>query len=239
MEVVQQKKGHPKGLYLLFFTEMWERFSFYGMRGILTLFLAKTLVEGGLGISEKSTSLIYGLFMGLVYFTPLIGGWLADTYIGKRKAIVIGALTMMLGQFTLFGIKEFSFLQSSAPIDWTIFDYTILKADAPIGLWLGFLLLIIGNGFFKPNISTLVSGLYEDGDKRRDSAFSIFYMGINLGAFLAPIVVGLLTKDIFAVKDTGCFVLRQFFPKSGQQFFVFGNGPAAVQAFIGQKVYKV
>ena len=229
MEVVQQKKGHPKGLYLLFFTEMWERFSYYGMRGILTLFLTKTLVEGGLGIPENSTMLIYGLFTGFVYFTPLIGGWLADTYIGQRKAIMIGALTMMLGQFALFGIKEFSFLQSSAPINWTIFNYTILEADAPIGLWLGLLLLIIGNGFFKPNISTLVSGLYEEGDKRRDSAFSIFYMGINLGAFFAPLVIGLLTKDIFAVKEGGKVI------SYGYQY---GFLASAIGMFIGQIAFS-
>uniref|UniRef100_UPI0039A753E1 peptide MFS transporter n=1 Tax=Ornithobacterium rhinotracheale TaxID=28251 RepID=UPI0039A753E1 len=171
------KKGHPMGLYLLFFTEMWERFSYYGMRGILILYLTKQFVEGGLAIDPKIASLIFGWFTGFVYFTPLIGGWLADNFLGQRKAITIGGITMMAGQLVLFSI------------------------NTHMGMYLGLFLLIIGNGFFKPNISTLVGGLYPDGDKRRDSAFSIFYMGINLGAFLAPLVIGVLTEDIFAVKN--------------------------------------
>lgn len=174
-EVVQ--KGHPKALYLLFFTEMWERFSYYGMRGILILYLTKSYIEGGLAIDPQEASLIYGFFTGFVYFTPLIGGWLADHFIGQRKAITIGGITMMIGQFVLFGI------------------------NTHFGLYLGLLLLIIGNGFFKPNISTLVGRLYTEEDPRRDSAFSIFYMGINLGAFLAPLVIGLFSDNWFAVKD--------------------------------------
>jgi proton-dependent oligopeptide transporter, POT family len=170
-------KGHPKALYLLFFTEMWERFSYYGMRGILILYLTKQLIEGGLGIDEKQASLIYGFFTGFVYFTPLIGGWLADKYLGQRKAITIGGITMMLGQFVLFAM------------------------NSQAGLYLGLLLLILGNGFFKPNISTLVGKLYADGDTRRDAAFSIFYMGINLGAFLAPLVIGYFSEDLFAVRN--------------------------------------
>lgn len=172
-----RKKGHPKALYLLFFTEMWERFSYYGMRGILVLYLAKTYAEGGLGIDNKTATLIYGYFTGFVYFTPLIGGWLADNFLGQRKAIYIGALTMGLGQLVLFGFRNY------------------------IGLALGLSLLILGNGFFKPNISTLVGKLYEDGDPKRDSAFSIFYMGINLGAFLAPLIIGILTDNIFAERN--------------------------------------
>ena len=177
MEVVQQKKGHPKGLYLLFFTEMWERFSYYGMRAILMYYLTKTYLQGGLGINSAEASIIYGNFTGLVYFTPLIGGWLADKYLGQRLAVTIGGITMMLGQFALFLMNNMT------------------------GLYIGLLLLIIGNGFFKPNISILVGNLYKDGDERRDSAFSIFYMGINLGALIAPIVIGVLTDDIFAAKD--------------------------------------
>ena len=177
MEVVQQKKGHPKGLYLLFFTEMWERFSYYGMRAILMYYLTKTYLQGGLGIDSAEASIIYGNFTGLVYFTPLIGGWLADKYLGQRLAVTIGGITMMFGQFALFLMNNMT------------------------GLYIGLLLLIIGNGFFKPNISILVGKLYKDGDERRDSAFSIFYMGINLGALIAPIVIGVLTDDIFAAKD--------------------------------------
>ena len=177
MEVVQQKKGHPKGLYLLFFTEMWERFSYYGMRAILILYLTKKLMEGGLGMDEKYAMLLYGYFTGFVYFTPLIGGWLADRYLGKRLAVMIGCVTMMLGQFTLFGL------------------------NSTTGLYIGLLLLIIGNGFFKPNISTLVGGLYKDGDSRRDAAFTIFYMGINLGAMIAPLVIGVVTDNMFATTN--------------------------------------
>ena len=177
MEVVQQKKGHPKGLYLLFFTEMWERFSYYGMRAILILYLTKKFIEGGLGMDEKYAMLLYGYFTGFVYFTPLIGGWLADRYLGKRLAVMIGGVTMMLGQFTLFGL------------------------NSTTGLYIGLLLLIIGNGFFKPNISTLVGGLYKDGDSRRDAAFTIFYMGINLGAMIAPLIIGVVTDNMFATTN--------------------------------------
>ena len=177
MGVDQQKKGHPKGLYLLFFTEMWERFSYYGMRAILILYLTKKLMEGGLGMDEKYAMLLYGYFTGFVYFTPLIGGWLADRYLGKRLAVMIGGVTMMLGQFTLFGL------------------------NSTTGLYIGLLLLIIGNGFFKPNISTLVGGLYKDGDSRRDAAFTIFYMGINLGAMIAPLVIGVVTDNMFATTN--------------------------------------
>lgn len=171
------EKGHPKGLYLLFFTEMWERFSYYGMRAILILYLTKKLFEGGLAMDPQSATLLYGYFTGLVYFTPLIGGWLADKYLGKRLSITIGGITMMIGQFTLFAINNMT------------------------GLYLGLFLLIIGNGFFKPNISTLVGGLYKDGDSRRDSAFSIFYMGINLGALIAPFIIGYFTDNLFMTEN--------------------------------------
>lgn len=161
-------QGHPKGLYLLFATEMWERFSYYGMRALLILYLTKTLVEGGLGYTDQDASLLYGFFTGFVYFTPLIGGWLADNYLGQRKAIVIGALLMMLGQFSL--------------------AYETSK----LFLYIGLILLIIGNGFFKPNISVIVGNLYGPGDCRKDSAYTIFYMGINVGAFFAPLLTGFM-----------------------------------------------
>lgn len=171
------QKHHPKGLMLLFFTEMWERFSYYGMRGILILYLTKTAQEGGLGIAEENATVIYGLFTGFVYFTPIIGGWLADTYLGQRKSILIGGILMMLGQFSL------------------------ATQAGTSSAYIGFILIIIGNGFFKPNISTLVGQLYPQGDARRDSAFTIFYMGINLGAFLAPLICGLFAEDLFATKE--------------------------------------
>ena len=168
--------GHPKGLYLLFFTEMWERFSYYGMRGILMLYMTKLWMENGLEIPKDTASLVYGFFTGFVYFTPIIGGWIADRFIGQRNAITIGGIIMFFGQLVLFSV------------------------NTHVGLAIGLVLLVIGNGFFKPNISTLVGRLYREGDDRRDSAFSIFYMGINLGALLAPIIVALLCNEWFAVK---------------------------------------
>ncbi|GAA0329870.1 peptide MFS transporter [Bacillus carboniphilus] len=167
------KMKHPKGLYLLFITEMWERYSYYGMRSILVLYLTAELISGGLGVDNASALRLYGTYTGLVYFTPLIGGYLTDRFIGLRTAITIGGITMALGDFTLFAVQEV----------W--------------GLYLGLLLLIIGNGFFKPNISTLVGELYDKNDPRKDSAFTIFYMGINLGALISPLVAGFIYANLF------------------------------------------
>jgi len=202
---------HPPGLYLLFFTEMWERFSYYGMRGILTLYLSKTALEGGLGFARADASVIYGWFTGLVYLTPIIGGYIADKYIGQRRAILIGGVTMMLGQFSLASTPQLG--------TWAT--------------WLGLGLLIVGNGFFKPNISTIVGGLYPQGDPRRDSAFTIFYMGINLGAFLAPLVCGYFAEDLFAVKKVvdGKTVIERY-------AFEYGFLAAGVGMLIGQIVFN-
>ncbi len=156
--------SHPKGLYVLFFTEAWERFSYYGMRALLVLYLVKHLNMERHGALE-----IYALYTGLVYFTPMIGGYLADKYLGARKAIIIGGSVMALGHLAM------------------AFDSLLYTA---LGL------LIIGNGFFKPNISTIVGGLYEEHDPRRDGGFTIFYMGINLGAFFSPLVCGTLGETI-------------------------------------------
>src|SRR5581483_2801919 len=162
---------HPKGLYLLFVTEMWERFSYYGMRAIFVLYLTKAL------LFDKSVgSKIYGSYTGLVYLTPLLGGYIADRYWGNRRSIIIGGLLMALGQFGLFASG-------------TMYQ----NKDLAVNLMFGALgLLILGNGFFKPNISTMVGQLYPKGDRRVDAAFTIFYMGINLGAGLAPFVCGAL-----------------------------------------------
>lgn len=168
------QKGHPKGLYLLFVTEMWERFSYYGMRAILFLFMTKMLL-----LDSDFASGLYGNYTGLVYLTPLIGGYISDRYWGNRKSIFIGGIIMAIGQFMLF------FSASS-----------IGTSIAPIAFYIGLLCLIIGNGFFKPNISTMVNQLYAPGDKRVDGAFSIFYMGINLGAFFSPLVCGTLAEKI-------------------------------------------
>jgi POT family proton-dependent oligopeptide transporter len=203
--------GHPKGLYLLFFTELWERFSYYGMRAILILYMTKLWIENGLNIPESSATLIYGFFTGFVYFTPIIGGWIADRYIGQRNAITIGGITMFIAQLVLFGF------------------------NTHIGLSVGLLLLIIGNGFFKPNISTLVGRLYKEGDSRRDSAFSIFYMGINLGALIAPFVVAILCNGWFATKGVdadGNEIIMSYGYK-------YGFLAAAIGMAVGQIIFNL
>jgi POT family proton-dependent oligopeptide transporter len=167
--------GHPKGLFLLFATEMWERFSYYGMRALLVLSLVAGVeaANPGFGWSQADALRLYGLFTGFVYFTPLIGGWLADNYLGQRKSVIIGGLVMAVGQFTL---------SAAIPGNLSLF-------------YVGLVILVIGNGFFKPNISTMVGDLYPEGDARRDGAFTIFYMGINAGAFLAPLICSTLGED--------------------------------------------
>ncbi|WP_351076469.1 peptide MFS transporter [Shewanella sp. CAL98-MNA-CIBAN-0140] len=167
--------GHPKGLFLLFTTELWERFSYYAMRAILVLYLVdRVQTDGGhgLGWSQADAISLYGTFTGLVFLTPLIGGWLADAYLGQRKAIYIGGFLMAAGQFIL-----------GTPHAW------VPGMDIEM-FYLGLGVLILGNGLFKPNISTMVGDLYAPGDHRRDGAFTIFYMGINVGAFLSGIIVG-------------------------------------------------
>ncbi|MDO6708418.1 peptide MFS transporter [Photobacterium sp. 1_MG-2023] len=167
--------GHPKGLFLLFGTELWERFSYYAMRAILVLYLTDKTVSGGLGWSTEDALSLYGIYTGLVYITPLIGGWIADNFLGQRRSIIIGGLLMAVGQFTL------------------ALPHSMVDPNATTAFYLGLALLIVGNGLFKPNISTMVGDLYEEGDHRRDGAFTIFYMGINLGALLAGIIAGAAT----------------------------------------------
>ena len=178
-------KNNPHSLTTLFFTEMWERFSYYGMRALLVLYLVNSQ-----NYSESDALHIYAVYTGLVYLTPLIGGYLADRFLGSQKAIFIGGLTMMIGHF-LMAFPNFLYLA--------------------IGM------LIIGNGYFKPNISTLLGRLYKPDDVRRDSGFSIFYVGINLGAFLAPLIVGYVGETInwhygFAIAGFGMLAgLIQFY----------------------------
>ncbi|MDX5326487.1 MAG: peptide MFS transporter [Bacteroidota bacterium] len=174
------KKPHPPGLYTLFFTEMWERFSYYGMRALLVLYLTSSVMENGFNMDRAAALEIYALFTGLVFLTPILGGYLADTVLGQRKAIYIGGLLMALGQFGL---------ATSVGID-------AASGSKDFFLNLGLGLLIMGNGFFKPNISTIVGALYTENDPRKDSAFTIFYMGINLGAFLSPLTCGYLGENI-------------------------------------------
>ncbi len=173
------KTTHPKGLYALFFTEMWERFSYYGMRALLVLYLTSQVMNGGFGLERASALEIYAIFTGLVYLTPIAGGLLADKILGQRKSIYIGGILMALGNFTL------AMSHGSASQD---------PSFSLLNLGLG--LIIVGNGFFKPNISTMVGGLYEENDTRRDSGFTLFYMGINLGAFIAPLVSGTLGETV-------------------------------------------
>ena len=159
-----KSQRHPAGLYVLFFTEMWERFSYYGMRSLLVYYMIKHLQ-----FTQERSSEIYGLYTGFVYFTPLFGGMLADRLLGQRKTVVLGGVLMAIGHF-LMAVESLFFP--------------------------ALLFLILGNGAFKPNISTQVGALYPPGDHRRDRAFSIFYMGINLGAFFSPLVCGTLGEKI-------------------------------------------
>ncbi len=179
-------KGHPRGLYLLYFTEMWERFSYYGMRAIFTLYMVNALL-----FDKALASKIYGSYTGLVYLTPLLGGYIADRYWGNRKSIIFGGVLMAIGQF-------FMFVSGSM--------YTEVET-AKLVMFGGLGFLIFGNGFFKPNISTMVGQLYKEGDSRVDSAFTIFYQGINLGALLAPLICGGLGEQY---DTTGSIIPYQF-----------------------------
>lgn len=170
------QKGHPKGLWVLFGTEMWERFNYYGMRAVLVLFMTKALL-----FDKVFASNLYGSYTSLVYLTPLIGGFIADRYWGNQRSIIAGGLVMALGEFLLF------FCGST---------YTSAPGLSSVLFFSGLGLMIAGNGFFKPNISSLVGQMYPKGDRRIDSAYTIFYMGINVGGALGPFICGL-------VGDTG------------------------------------
>ena len=173
VEISSSGKGHPKGLYVLFVTEFWERFSYYGMRAIFILYMTKMLL-----LDKALASNIYGSYTGLVYLTPLLGGYMADRYWGNRKSIFVGGTLMAIGQFLMF--ISATFASNGSP-----------DKGLPITLmWAGLTALIFGNGFFKPNISTMVGQLYKEGDVRKDSAYTIFYMGINAGALIAPLICG-------------------------------------------------
>jgi POT family proton-dependent oligopeptide transporter len=163
------QKGHPKGLAVLFTTEMWERFNFYGMRTLLALFLAEALLMG-----QETASIIYGGYLGLCYLTPMLGGYISDKYLGNRNCILLGGSIMAIGQLILF--SSASLFSTNLSLSTTL-------------MWLALLLLIFGNGFFKPNISSMVGQLYPKNQKSKlDSAFTIFYMGINMGATLGQFI---------------------------------------------------
>jgi POT family proton-dependent oligopeptide transporter len=163
--------GHPRGLSTLFFTEMWERFSYYGMRGILLLFLVATVQNGGFGLTDRTGAAIYGLYVGLVYLMALPGGWVADRILGQRRAVFVGGCFIAAGHFSM-----------------------------AIGLaatfYLGLCLIVIGTGLLKPNVSAMVADLYPEGGNRRDAGFSLFYSGINVGAMTGPLVCGFLGEKV-------------------------------------------
>lgn len=163
--------GHPRALSTLFFTEMWERFSYYGMRALLLLYMTAPLTAGGLGFDAAQGGAIYGLYTSMVYLATLPGGWIADRLIGPRRAVLYGGLLIAAGHFSM--------------------------AASPLAMfYLGLFLIVIGTGLLKGNVSVIVGKLYAQGDNRRDAGFSIFYMGINLGAFIAPLVCGYLGQQI-------------------------------------------
>jgi POT family proton-dependent oligopeptide transporter len=158
--------GHPRGLATLFFTEMWERFTYYGMRAVLVLFLVSAVSAGGFGIDDKTAAAIYGMYTAGTYLVALPGGWIADRLIGARRAVLIGGLLITLGN-------------------------TLLAAStAPRGFYLGLVVIVLGVGMLKPNVSAMVADLYPEGGARLDAGFTVFYMGINLGATLGPLVTG-------------------------------------------------
>jgi POT family proton-dependent oligopeptide transporter len=162
---------HPKGLSTLFFTEMWERFSYYGMRGFLILYMTSSVAAGGLGFSDKHAGSLYGTYTGSAWLAAIFGGIIADRLLGQYRSVLVGGIIIALGHFTL----AFKVLPS---------------------FYAGLALIVIGTGLLKPNVSTIVGSLYEPGDERRDAGFSIFYMGINLGAFLGPIIAGYLAQRV-------------------------------------------
>jgi POT family proton-dependent oligopeptide transporter len=188
-------KRQPAGLYLLFFTEMWERTSFYGMRALLTLYMTRAIAHGGFGWSSETSLRIYGAYAFMVYFTPLPGGYIADRFLGQRRSVMIGGALMVAGHF-------------------------LMAVPGVVAFFSALGLIACGNGLFKPNISTMVGGLYREHDPRRDAGFTLFYMGINVGSFLAPLVCGTLGEKIGF--DWG-FAAAGFGMLLGQIVYVLGG----------------
>ncbi len=167
--------GHPKGLSTLFFTEMWERFSFYGLRPLLVLFMAAAVMQGGWGWDRGEASAIVGIYAAMVYLASLPGGWIADKWLGLRKAVLYGGSLISLGHITI-GVSSFT--------------------HSKIPFFLGLVFIVLGTGLLKPNISAMVGDLYPEGGARKDAGFSVFYMGINLGAFIGQLITGFLGERI-------------------------------------------
>jgi POT family proton-dependent oligopeptide transporter len=168
---MQEKPRHPRGLSTLFFTEMWERFSYYGMRAFLILYMTAPVTAGGLGFADATAGRVYGLYTGSVWFSAILGGIVADIGFGQYRSVLLGGIIIAAGHFTL-AFKALPFFYS------------------------GLALIVMGTGLLKPNVSTMVGSLYEPDDKRRDAGFSIFYMGINLGAFIGPLIAGYLAQRV-------------------------------------------
>ncbi len=164
--------GHPRGLLTLFLTELWERFSYYGMRAILILYMVAPVAAGGLGLDNVKAAAIYGAYTGSVYFATIPGGWIADRLLGLRRAVLAGGVLIALGHYCLFG------------------------ARTPELFYVGLGLIVLGTGLLKANVSSIVGQLYAEGDARRDAGFSIFYMGINVGALVSPLVCGWLAQKV-------------------------------------------
>ena len=188
--------GHPAGLFVLFFTEMWERFSYYGMRALLVLFLISSLDKGGWAWPEEHALALYGTYTSLVYLTTIMGGFLADKYLGYRWAVVIGALLMTLG-------------------------HASMAMETPTFLYVGIGLLIFGNGFFKPNMTSIVSYMYKDHPEKKDGAYTIFYMGVNAGAFLGIMLCGYIGEKVSWSWGFGLAGIFMFF---GMLQFYFTQG---------------
>src|SRR5215211_6045230 len=175
--------GQPRGLSTLFFTEMWERFSFYGLRPLLVLFMTAALSSGGFGFERSQASAIVGIYAASVYLASLPGGWIADRILGLRRAILVGAALISLGHISI-GLSAF--------------------AHGKVPFFVGLLLIVCGTGLLKPNISAIVGDLYPEGGARRDAGFSIFYMGINTGAFAGQLVAGALGENVGWHWGFGC-----------------------------------
>ena len=225
--------GHPKGLFYLFFAELWERFSYYGMRALLTLYMVKEFFSWMTdeAYREEVSFGIFAAYGSLVYATPVLGGMIADRYIGFKKSIMLGGILMALGHFFMAFYFEKDVLGFDFVSVNNFFFYAALA------------LLIVGNGFFKPNISTMVGRLYPEGDNRRDSGFTIFYMGINAGAFLAPLVCGWLGYEYgwhygFGAAGIGMIAGLLFFAK-GMKDGVFGTNGDQPEVYINKKMYGI
>ncbi len=198
--------GHPRGLATLFFTEMWERFSYYGMRALLILFMTASVERGGLGFPVTKAGAVYGLYTAMVYLLSLPGGWVADRITGQRRAVLYGGILISAGQFCLM-------------------------APSNVTFYLGLVLLMLGTGLLKPNVSTIVGQIYATGDQRRDAGFSIFYMGINLGALISPILCGWVGEKIswrlgFGLAGVGMIVGLVQYSLGGKYLGTAGLYPA-------------